>query len=175
MSVTSKRLVTESPEETRALGERIGRAARPGLILALHGDLGAGKTALTQGIAAGMGVAERVTSPTFVLVNEYVGAHGVRLIHVDAYRLDEQADAAAAEATSFGLDEIIAAAAPQGREPGAVVVIEWAERVAALLPDERVEIRLEAVDGLRRCIWVEGYGPAGAAYVAGLFEPGEAA
>lgn len=122
-------LVSHSASETKQLGEQIGALLRPPMILAMHGDLGAGKTTLTQGIAAGLGIAQRVTSPTFTLVNEYSLSNGWRLIHIDSYRLN------AGEAETIGLDEIL-------DDTLAIVIIEWAERVADLLPKERVEIQL---------------------------------
>lgn len=146
-----------SAAETQALGRTLGdllhahfaeSTEHGALVIALHGDLGAGKTTLTQGIAAGLGIRERVTSPTFTLINEYETSNGVRLFHVDGYRLggveaetsaDEGTEAAAMqaaeiEAGAMGLDELLA--------EDAVVVVEWAERVAALLPTDHLSITL---------------------------------
>ncbi len=78
--------VTNSPEETEELGERLGRALSPGDVVAFTGDLGAGKTAFTRGIARGLGIGDRVTSPTFAIVNEYEGGR-LPLFHFDMYRL----------------------------------------------------------------------------------------
>lgn len=132
--------------DTHALGKRLGAMAVVGQVIALNGDLGAGKTTLTQGIAAGLGINARVTSPTFTLVNEYdAGTRGLRLIHMDTYRLGESLDQAHAEATNLGLDEIFATASlPDHASNGAVVVIEWAERVADLLPPDTLYITLTA-------------------------------
>lgn len=107
--------ISHSPEETRALGEAWGRQAPAGWLIGLTGELGAGKTQLVQGLARGLGVPERVHSPTFALVNEYRGGR-LPLLHLDLYRLDTPAQIAAA-----GLGEYLA-------RPDAVVVIEWAER-----------------------------------------------
>ena len=120
---------THSASETRYLGESIGALLQAPVVLALHGDLGAGKTTLIQGIAAGLGLRQRVTSPTFTLVNEYPLPKDWRLFHIDSYRLD------AGEAETIGLDEIL-------DDEQAIIIIEWAERVANLLPSERVDIQL---------------------------------
>jgi tRNA threonylcarbamoyladenosine biosynthesis protein TsaE len=122
-------LRSDSPEATRALGREIGVHAAPGTVLALVGELGAGKTQLAKGVAEGLGVPTVVNSPTFVLMNEHVGR--LRLFHVDAYRLDDPEQALA----SGLLDE---------READGIVVIEWADRLAGWLPDDRLEIHLEA-------------------------------
>ena len=121
-------LVSEGPDETHAIGRRIGAAAGPGTVLALTGELGAGKTQLAKGVAEGLGVTSVVNSPTFVLMNEHVGR--LRLYHVDAYRL---ADAEEASAAGL-LDE---------RQADGVTVVEWADRLDGWLPPERLEIHLE--------------------------------
>jgi tRNA threonylcarbamoyladenosine biosynthesis protein TsaE len=144
VSAATAILQTHSPAESWALGRRLGEAAEAGQVIALCGDLGAGKTTLTQGIAVGLGIAGRVTSPTFTLVNEYIGTRRLRLVHIDTYRLGDRPDDAAREAATFGLDEILATAGqPDGAADGSVVVIEWAERVAALLPDDWLTIELQ--------------------------------
>jgi tRNA threonylcarbamoyladenosine biosynthesis protein TsaE len=113
---------------TLALGARLGRAARAGDVLALRGELGAGKTTLVHGLAAALGVDGPVPSPTFVLVREYRGR--LPLVHVDAYRLDGEDDALA-----IGLDEHL---------PGdGVTAVEWAERIAELLPEDALTVLLE--------------------------------
>jgi tRNA threonylcarbamoyladenosine biosynthesis protein TsaE len=122
--------LSEGPDETLAIGRALGRAARPGAVLALVGPLGAGKTQLAKGVAEGLGVATVVNSPTFVLMNEHVGR--LRLYHIDAYRLDDPEEAAAAGL----LDE---------RQADGVSVIEWADRLGGWLPAERLEILLSAV------------------------------
>ena len=105
---------SHSPEETLALGEAWGRAASAGWVIGLSGDLGAGKTQLAKGIARGLGVAGRVHSPTFTLVNEYAGGR-LPLFHVDLYRLETQ-------------EQIIAAGLEEYFHPAGVSVIEWVER-----------------------------------------------
>ena len=144
MTRARQRLVhLESAAATFALGRRLGEAAQPGQVIALCGDLGAGKTTLTQGIAAGLGITARVTSPTFILVADYLGQRGLRLVHIDTYRLGDPSAATEMEADTFGLDEILASAAlPDGESRGAVVVVEWADRIAARLPADRLTIVL---------------------------------
>ncbi|MFG0283152.1 MAG: tRNA (adenosine(37)-N6)-threonylcarbamoyltransferase complex ATPase subunit type 1 TsaE [Phycisphaerales bacterium JB039] len=132
------RLTTDSARATADLGEALGAIVRPGDVLALIGPLGAGKTTLTRAIAAGMGLDRRaVSSPTFVVVNEYAGAGGPALVHVDAYRLT-----GADELDSVDWDRLID---PQA---DAVVVVEWADRIAAALPGpgRTVRITIEPVD-----------------------------
>jgi tRNA threonylcarbamoyladenosine biosynthesis protein TsaE len=113
--VTVNEVLTHSPAETEALGEVWGRAAEPGLVIALTGDLGAGKTALVRGLARGLGCAGRVHSPTFTLVNVYTGGR-LPLYHLDLYRLDTPEQVRGA-----GLAEYL--------QPDGVAVIEWAERL----------------------------------------------
>ena len=108
-------LISHGPAETEALGERWGRAAQCGLVLALSGDLGAGKTQLVKGLARGLGVTARVHSPTFTLVNEYGGGR-LKLFHLDLYRLETPA-----QILSAGIEEFLS--------PDGVAVIEWAERI----------------------------------------------
>jgi tRNA threonylcarbamoyladenosine biosynthesis protein TsaE len=107
-------LISHSPAETSALGEQWGRAAQRGLVLALSGDLGAGKTQFVKGLALGLGITARVHSPTFALLNIYEGGR-LTLFHVDLYRLDTPQQIAAA-----GMEEYLT--------PAGVTVIEWAER-----------------------------------------------
>ena len=141
MTYTSTyQIITHSAAATQALGQLLGRSLLPGQVVALSGDLGAGKTTFAQGIGRGLGVTERITSPTFTLVNEYVGRDGVTLIHTDSYRLGEMttspdSTSAGLEAATFGMDEIL-------DRPDAVIVIEWAERLRSLLPDDYVEVQL---------------------------------
>jgi tRNA threonylcarbamoyladenosine biosynthesis protein TsaE len=134
-------------DATHALGAQLGTTVQPGQILALSGDLGAGKTTLTQGIAVGLGITARVTSPTFTLINQYEpGTRRLLLVHIDTYRLGDSTTSALAEAAGLGLDEILAdAALSDDHTDGAVVVIEWAERIAELLPPHTLYITLTPV------------------------------
>ena len=129
--------ISHSPGETEALGERWGRAAESGLIIGLTGELGAGKTQLVKGLARGLGIAARVHSPTFTLVNEYDGGR-LRLFHLDLYRL-ETSD----QIHGAGLDEYLL---PEG-----VAVIEWAER----WPELKAEGRMQNEESARRVRWVQ--------------------
>ena len=131
------RLVTDSVEATLLIGRTLGAAARPGDVIGLIGELGAGKTQLVRGIAGGMGIdPARVSSPTFVLVHEYEAAGAALLVHIDAYRL-RTSD----ELETIGWDT---QSDPPGRElrRGAVVAIEWADRMAAWLGDDWLEVRM---------------------------------
>jgi len=107
--------ISHSPTETEALGEQWGREAQPGFVIALSGDLGAGKTQLVRGFARGLGVTMRVHSPTFTLVNEYNGGR-LKLFHLDLYRLETPE-----QIHSAGIEEFL--------QPDGVAVIEWAERM----------------------------------------------
>lgn len=122
-------LESDGPERTRRWGEALGASLRAGDLVALEGPLGAGKTMLVKGIAAGARVADPrcVTSPTFVLVNEYEGP--LRIYHLDAYRL-----ATEREFEALGVDEFLADGA---------VLVEWADRVRQVLPADRLEVRME--------------------------------
>ena len=122
------RIALQNLDATRAFGRLLGAKLEAGDTLALSGDLGAGKTTLTQAIAEGMGIEAEVSSPTYALIHEYPGR--ISLFHADPYRLENAADA-----LSFGFEEYF--------ERSGVVVVEWAERVAALLPDERLDLTLE--------------------------------
>jgi len=123
------RRTSPSPATTRALGARLGAAAAPGDVIALVGPLGAGKTELARGIARGLGVAEPVASPTFIIVAEHAGR--LPLFHVDCYRLD-------------GAEDAFAAGILDDRAAEGVTVIEWAERLGAALPAGRLDV---AIDG----------------------------
>lgn len=137
-------LVAMTPDQTRGVGVSLGRRLRTGDVVLLHGDLGAGKTTLAQGIALGLGVADAVQSPTFALVHEYEGRDAAgtptRLYHLDLYRLG-----GAADLDSFGFDEYLAAG-------DGVSLIEWPERAGSRLDGEMLVVRLTPSDGDRRRI-----------------------
>ncbi len=111
--------ITNSPEETEALGERLAQTLTPGTVLAYRGDLGAGKTAFTRGLARGLGYKEPVTSPTYTIVNEYLGGR-LPLFHFDMYRLSSEEDL-----WDIGWEDYL--------ERGGVCAVEWSENVAAAL------------------------------------------
>ncbi len=145
---------TNSAAATHAWGQMLGKLLPMPMVVALQGELGAGKTLLTQGLAAGLGITRSVTSPTFVFVNEYELPNGNVLIHIDSYRLGESVDVAVSEAFTFGLEEILA-------RPDAIIVIEWAELVAPLLPADHLHIALhhQADDPTRRRLVCTAHGP----------------
>lgn len=120
---------SRSVDATKALGRRLGRCAQAGTVVGLVGPLGAGKTQLVKGIAVGLGVEDErcVSSPTFVIVREHPGR--LRLYHADAYRVSSP------ELAAIGFDEMC--------QSGGIVVLEWADRVADLLPDDHVIITIE--------------------------------
>jgi len=128
--------ISHSPAETEALGERWGRDAQCGLVIALSGDLGAGKTQLVKGLARGLGVTSRVHSPTFTLVNEYAGGR-LRLFHLDLYRLETR-------------EQILSAGLEDYWQPDGVAVIEWAERAK-----EELRMKNEESDRRLRCVQIE--------------------
>jgi tRNA threonylcarbamoyladenosine biosynthesis protein TsaE len=122
-------LLSLSEDQTRLIGEEIGKRLRPGDVIALWGTLGSGKTCLTQGIARGLGIAEEdVVSPTYTLIHEIIGS--LRLFHIDLYRLTDPED----------LEDIGFYEAFDGE---GVAVIEWADRFHGVLPDKHMQIRLE--------------------------------
>lgn len=147
-------LYLRSLEDTRAFGAALGAACFDGMVVLLHGDLGAGKTSLVQAVAREMGVPGAVTSPTYTLVAEYPEAR-IRLCHADLYRLDDPRDAEPLELESR-----------PGRE--GVWFVEWPARVhATTWPTDRLEIWLEADGEGRRARLLAG-GPRHAALLAGL-------
>jgi tRNA threonylcarbamoyladenosine biosynthesis protein TsaE len=127
---------SRSAEQTRRVGMRLGGLLKIGEVVCLIGELGSGKTTLVQGIAAGWGSLDPVSSPTYVLVNVYRQLDGKRLYHLDAYRLGS-----ALEAIDLDLDFMLATGP---------LVVEWAERVQEALPDERLKVTLAYIDDVRR-------------------------
>lgn len=129
-----KQFTTKNAHQTLELGKNLARQLRGGEVIALTGELGAGKTTLVKGIAAGLGIKRPITSPTFLLLRVYRVREQKNIrqfIHVDAYRVKHPA-----ELFDVGLDNYL------GR-PDTVTVIEWAERVRTLLPKRRIDIRLK--------------------------------
>jgi tRNA threonylcarbamoyladenosine biosynthesis protein TsaE len=139
--------LSHSPTETLAIGRTIGAALRPGTVIGLVGRLGAGKTLLVKGIAAGNGLADdgAVTSPTFTLVQEYDGK--IHLYHIDVYRLKGPEDLVA-----LGFDEMCAA--------GGAVIVEWADRAAGVLPEDTLWIEIESTDEEARRLTIRPAGEA---------------
>lgn len=120
---------TGTPAETFELAKRFAGYLPPGTVVALTGDLGAGKTVFAQGVAAGLGVTAHVTSPTFTIVNEYRGR--LPFYHIDAYRLEDES-----EILEFGFEEYFFSLA--------VTVVEWPEQIEAVLPEELIKITINS-------------------------------
>ena len=138
--------ISHSPAETVAFCEQWGRHLQAGCVIALHGDLGAGKTQFVRGLAKGLRVSDRVHSPTFTLVNEYGGGR-LKLFHLDLYRLETRA-----QLSSAGIEEYL--------QPEGVSVIEWAERLdnAGWVPRDLKRVRIEILDETERRIVHDDFG-----------------
>jgi tRNA threonylcarbamoyladenosine biosynthesis protein TsaE len=138
--------ISHSPAETESLGETFGRAAERGQVIALSGDLGAGKTQFVKGLARGLGISARVHSPTFTLVNEYGGGR-LKLFHLDLYRLETP-------------EQILSAGVGEFLSPDGVSVIEWAERIYDLrftIYDLK-KVKIEVVSESERKIIYDDFG-----------------
>ena len=133
--------ITNSPEETEALGEKLAKILTPGTILAYRGDLGAGKTAFTRGLARGLGCREQVTSPTYTIVNEYLGGR-LPLFHFDMYRLR-----CADDLFDIGWDDYL--------ERGGICAVEWSENVWDAMEDP-ITVTIEKLSENSRRITMEG-------------------
>ncbi len=134
-TVKSLEIVSNSAEETRKIGMKLGKLAASGDVILLVGSLGAGKTCLTQGIARGLGIDEYTTSPSFVLVREHRGK--LPLYHMDLYRLDR-----IEEVTQLGLDDYLYG--------NGVCVVEWADKGLSVLPEEHLLIEMQIVSPMKR-------------------------
>ena len=154
-----------SPEETERMGEALGGLLQPGDVVALFGELGSGKTVLVRGIAAGLGCARSdVHSPSFTLINEYVGRREGRdatggggerrMAHVDLYRIRSED-----ELPGIGWDEVL--------HSRYVVAVEWAERALRWLPPDHLRVTLETRDGNRRRLRAQATGPRSAQLALG--------
>lgn len=132
---------TNSDKETEAVGEAFGRSVKDGTVIAMYGDLGAGKTAFVRGMARGMGITERVSSPTFTIVNEYLGDR--TLIHFDMYRLGS-----ADELFDIGWEDYLAR--------GAVCAVEWSENVEEAFYGDEIRLTIEKTSDTSRKITIEG-------------------
>lgn len=137
--------VTNSPAETEALGQRLAETLQPGDVIAYTGDLGAGKTAFTRGLARGLGITERITSPTFTIVNEYLGGR-LPLFHFDMYRLRDADDL-----FDIGWEDFL--------RRGGICAVEWSENIRDALDEDTllVDIRRGVTDG-QRIITLHGPG-----------------
>lgn len=146
------RITSGNPKQTQHIGVEIGKLAQKGDVLLLIGDLGTGKTCLTQGIAWGLGIKEYTSSPSFMVVKQYQGR--IPLYHIDLYRLDQ-----VAEILNLGLDDYLYG---QG-----ICVIEWADRGLETLPEENLLIRMSHISNIRRSLQLE---PRGKRYTELLSE-----
>jgi len=136
-------IITKNSQETQKLAQGIGLKLKPKKILALYGDLGAGKTTFLQGLAKGLGVKRRVVSPTFVFLKEYPILNDSTFYHLDLYRIENSQDA-----LGLGLKEIF-------NDPKAIVVIEWADKIKDLLPKERTDIYFDYLSDQERKITIK--------------------
>ena len=137
-------VVSRGPEETQALGKVLGAFAKPGDVFLLVGELGAGKTCLTQGILWGLGAEEYARSPTFVLVSQYRAR--LMLYHIDLYRVD-----AIGEIADLGLDEYLFG---EG-----VCVVEWAQKALSVFPEQNLTVQIESLDETTRRLTLTAIGP----------------
>ena len=147
-------IFSDSPQQTRDLGKRLGGLLQPGDVVCLQGELGAGKTTFVQGVAQGWGSLDAVSSPTFILVNVYRRAGEEKLFHFDTYRLDS-----APEAEELDIDAML--------QQGALI-IEWPERMQSVLPAERLWVMLEHVDEAQRKLTFEPKGGRAGELLSGL-------
>ena len=138
------RSYTKSPEATQALGAEIAKRLKPGTVVALFGDLGSGKTCLAQGICRAMGVRDHVTSPTFIMINEYRGrleSSEIPIYHFDLYRLRDPI-----ELYELGYEEYF--------YDDGICLIEWAERAEELLPEDALRVYLRYISDNERAVVV---------------------
>jgi tRNA threonylcarbamoyladenosine biosynthesis protein TsaE len=146
VAAIARTVTTRSADETIALGRTLGGFARPGDLICLWGDLGAGKTQLAKGFALGLGIDATITSPTFILMAEYPGR--IPLFHVDLYRLADAADA-------------LAGGVIDDRQADGLTVVEWPDRMGDVLPAARLDIRIDGSADEPRTISIvataEGY------------------
>lgn len=147
-------VVTTDPTATRALASALAAAAEPGDLVSLIGELGAGKTQFAKGFGAGLGIADTIVSPSFVLMAEYRSGR-LPFFHLDLYRLADAEDAMAGGL----IDE---------RQAEGVTMVEWAERMASVIPDGRLEVRIDGTGDEPRRIEVRAEGKRYARYLAAM-------
>ena len=130
-------MITDNYKKTQSLGEQFAKKLIGGEVVALYGDLGGGKTTFTQGIAKGLGIKQRIISPTFVIVRSYKIKN---FYHIDLYRIENKRDI-----EGLGIEDIL-------KNPENIVVVEWAERLGDLLPKKRIDVSFEYLDEEKRKI-----------------------
>ncbi len=143
-------LISKNEEETIALGGEFAKKLGPGSLVALYGDLGSGKTQFVKGVCRSFNVKEVVNSPTFTIVNEYHGTFpgsndAISVFHIDLYRMKNME-----EIFGIGFDEYL--------ESGGVCLVEWAEKLDGIIPEERYDVRLSVVDATTREITLANIG-----------------
>ena len=140
----NKEVVTKSAQETQQIGKKLAGTTKGGEVLLLFGDLGAGKTTFMQGFAEGLGIFQRIISPTFIIMRSYdVGGKVQKLYHIDLYRTESGSDL-----EGLGMKEIL-------QDKHAVVAIEWPEKLGSLLPEKRIEVNLTVISEDERKIEIE--------------------
>lgn len=139
-----KEFISNSEEQTEQFAAELAAKLSPGAVVALHGNLGCGKTVFARGFARALGVTDYVTSPTFTIVQEYPITESKRLYHLDLYRIGNEDDAIA-----FGIDEYLL-------DPEAFCLLEWPTRIQELWPDDIVEVFFEHIDEEHRSIKIKG-------------------
>ena len=132
MREAPKHEIAATPEETWAIAARIAELLEPGSVIALHGELGAGKTCFVQGLGYALGIRRPMTSPTFTITNEYEIPSG-KLIHMDLYRLTSP-------------DELLAMGFEEDLREGSIIAIEWPDRAGELLPENTIHVRISLTD-----------------------------
>ena len=136
------KIITKKPIETIELGEKIGKIVPGGKVIALFGDLGAGKTTFVQGIAKGMGIIDYITSPTFTIISEFEA--NKKLCHIDLYRLDDEA-----QIEELGIEDYFC-------DKDRICVVEWAEKLGSLLPEHSIKIKIDTLSESERKFTIEG-------------------
>lgn len=142
--LTERRVVAADPAATTDLGRALSAAARPGDLICLWGELGAGKTHLAKAIGAGLGVTETINSPSFILMAEYAGR--LPLFHIDLYRLGDAAD-------------VVAGGLIDDRQAAGLTLVEWPDRMAAILPIERLDVLIDGAGDEPRTITLRAGSP----------------
>lgn len=148
MDKQTREIITDSAEETQKVASGIAKNLRGGEVIALHGDLGSGKTTFVQGLAKGLGIERKIISPTFIIVRIYAFDTTRfndlnHFYHIDLYRIEQENGL-----VGLGIEEIV-------NDSENIVAIEWAERMESLLPEKRIDIWFEYVEEERRRITIE--------------------
>jgi tRNA threonylcarbamoyladenosine biosynthesis protein TsaE len=137
---------TYSAEETERAASELAKKTSPGTVIALHGNLGAGKTVFARGFARGLGITQPVSSPTFTVIQEYELSDGSWLCHLDLYRIENSESALV-----FGVDEYL-------EDDSAILLVEWAERISDILPEKTIHIKIDRIDETSREIFIGATG-----------------